>query len=143
MREIASGVYNLLKTSKMMPMTVSNLLQKVKISDEHLKANLNTMLQSVGGTKQYWFLRKSELQCMVHEAGPPTLFLTFSCAKYESPDIINYLKIINDVPHSYNAGKLCTEDLISVSRQFSSKFHAFFISVVIKGEVVDTVDHFY
>ena len=94
MRKIASGVYNLLKTSKTMPMTVSNLLQKVKISDEHLRANLNTMLQSVHGMKQYWFLRKTELKCMVHEAGPTTLFLTFSCAEYESTDIINYLKIV-------------------------------------------------
>ena len=143
MREIAPGVYSLLKTSKMMPMTISNPLQKVKISDEHLEANLNTMLQSVHGTKQYWFLRKTKLQCMVREVVPPTLFLTFSCTEYESPDIINYLKIVNDVPHSCNASKLCTEDLISMSRQFSSKFHAFFRSVVIKGELLGTVDHFY
>ena len=55
MREIACGVYNLLKTSKSMPMSVANLLQKFEMNDEHLEANLNTMFQSVRGTKQYWF----------------------------------------------------------------------------------------
>ena len=55
---------------------------------------------------------------MVHDASPPTLFLTFSCADYESPDIIDYLKIVNDDCGDSNAGKLCTEDPVSVSRQF-------------------------
>ena len=32
-REIACGVYNLLKTSKLMPMSVSNLLQKFEMND--------------------------------------------------------------------------------------------------------------
>ena len=32
---------------------------------------------------------------------------------------------------------------MSVSRQFSSKFHAFFNTIIIKGEVLGTVDHFY
>ena len=55
---------------------------------------------------------------MIRDAGPPTLFLTFSCAEYESPDIIDYLKIVNDGCGGSNAGKLCTEDPVSVSRQF-------------------------
>ena len=101
------------------------------------------MLQSVRGTKQYWFVKKSELRCMIREWGSPTLLLTFSCAKYKSPDIENYLRKINDVPPSYNVGKLCTKDPISVSCKFSQKFHSFFQRVVKKGEVLGTVDHFY
>ena len=80
-----------------MPMSVANLLQKFEMNDEHLEANLNTMFQSVRGTKQYWFLRQSELHCMIRDEGTPTLFLTFSCAEYESPDIIDYLKIVRKV----------------------------------------------
>ena len=102
-----------------------------------------TMLQSVRGTKQYWFLRQSELKCMIGEWGSPTLFLTFSCAEYESPDITKYLRRVNDVSSSYNIGKLCTEDPISVSRKFSLKFHAFFRKVLLNGEVLGKVDHFY
>ena len=85
---------------------------------------------------------ESELRCMIREWDSPTLFLTFSCAEYESPDIENYLRKVNDVPPSYNIGKLCTEDPISVSRKFSLKFHSF-QKVLMKGEVLGTVDHFY
>lgn len=90
------------------------------------------MLQSVHGTKQYWFARQGELERMIRECGLPTLFLTFSCAEYESPNITNYLRKVNNVPTSYNIGKLCTEDPISVSRKFSLKFHAFFHQMIFK-----------
>ncbi len=123
-------------------MSVSSLLHKVDASDEHLEANLCTMLQSVHGTKQYWFIRESELRC-IREWGSPTLFLTFSCAEYESPDITEYLRRVNNVSSAYNIGKLGTEDPISVSRKFSLKFHAFFRTVILKGEVLGKVDHFY
>ena len=55
MKEIACGVYNVLKTSKLNPMSVANLLQKVQFNDEHLETNWNTMFQSVRGTKQTGF----------------------------------------------------------------------------------------
>ena len=143
MRELSAGVYNLLKTTRHQPTSVSKLLDNVEASDEHLEANLCTMLQSVRGTKQYWFLRQSELKCMIREWGSPTLFLTFSCAEYESPDITEYPRRVNNVPPSYNIGRLCTEDPISVSRKFSLKFHAFFRKVIRNGEVLGKVDHFY
>ena len=57
-------------------MSVRSLLDKVETSDEQLEANLCTMLQSVRGTKQYWFLRQSELRCMIREWGSPTLSLS-------------------------------------------------------------------
>ena len=107
-------------------MSVSTLLNRVQVSDEHVEANLCTMLQSLHGRKQYWFIRQSELRCMIREWGSPALFLTFSCAEYESPDIIDYLRTVNSVSASYDIGKHCTEDPISVSRKFSLKFHAFF-----------------
>ena len=83
MREISAGVYNLLKSTRRQSMSVSMLLDQVNSSDEHLESHLCTMLQSVRGTKQYWFVRQSDLRCMIREWGSPTLFLTFSCADYE------------------------------------------------------------
>ena len=124
-------------------MSVSKLLDSIEASDECLEANLCTMLQSVRGTKQYWFLQNSELKCMIREWGSPTLFLTFSCAEYVSPDITEYLRRVNNVSSHYNISKLCTEDPISVSRKFSLKFHAFFRKVLLNGEVLGKVDHFY
>ena len=74
MRELSAGVYNLMKKSnRIHQMTASSLLSNVQSNDEHLEANLCTMLQSVRGTQQYWFVRKSELKCMIREYGSPTL----------------------------------------------------------------------
>ena len=46
MREIATGVCNLLKRTKSRPMSVDQLLSKVQSSDEHLESNLSTILQT-------------------------------------------------------------------------------------------------
>ena len=102
MREVSAGVYNLLKSTRMERPSVSSLLQQARSSDEQHEANLSTMLQSVRGTKQYWFKRQSELKTMIREFGPPTFFLTFSCAEYEAVDIANYLRKLNKVPPSYS-----------------------------------------
>ena len=80
---------------------------------------------------------------MICEHGPPSLFLTFSCAEYDSPDIASYLHKVNDVPDGYPIGKLCGEDPLSVSRKFSKKFHDFFQIVILKGEVLGKVDQFF
>ena len=69
MRELSAGVYNLLKSTRRQAMSVSKLLDCIDVSDERLEANLRTMLQSVCGTKQYCFLRNSELKCMIREWG--------------------------------------------------------------------------
>uniref|UniRef100_A0A1X7T9B0 Helitron helicase-like domain-containing protein n=1 Tax=Amphimedon queenslandica TaxID=400682 RepID=A0A1X7T9B0_AMPQE len=53
---------------------------------------------------------------MIAEFGSPTFFLTFTCADYTSEDVREYLHEVNTVPPSYNTGKLCTEDPVSVSR---------------------------
>ena len=134
LREVSAGVYNLLKSHKARPMSVSSLINRLQLNDELLETNLSTMLQTVRGTTQFWFKKQSELRCMKREFGTPTLFLTFSCAEYDSHDIADYLKTVNNVPESYDVGKLCTEDPISVSRQFSLKFHAFFKKIKSRGK---------
>ena len=98
--------------------SAKQLLQKVDSNDKELESNLTTMMQRVRGTKQFWFLKKSDLQCMVREWGSPTFFLTFSCAEYDSKDISDYLHKVNNVPYNYHIGKLCAEDPLSVSRKF-------------------------
>ena len=108
-------------------------------SDEEVNGNLSTIFQQMRGSKQYWFLRLSEVMCMVREYGSPTLFLTLSCAEYDSLDIATDLRKVNNVPDSYPIGKLCTEDPVSVSRKFSQKFHDFFQTVIIKGQVLGCV----
>ena len=97
-RELSAGIYNVMTNTRQQSTSVSTLLNQVACSDEQWEGNLCTMLQNVRGTKQYWFLRHSEFKCMIRDFGPPTLFLTFSCAEYESTDIATYLKRVNGIP---------------------------------------------
>ena len=126
MKEISSGVCNLMKRLGKHGMSAKQLLTIIDKQDTNLEANLSTLMQSVHGSKQFWFIRKSELQyIMTREYGTPTFFLTFSCAEYASADIELYLRKVNDVPEQHPIGKLCAEDPIAVSRKFSQKFHVF------------------
>uniref|UniRef100_A0A1X7VS88 Helitron helicase-like domain-containing protein n=1 Tax=Amphimedon queenslandica TaxID=400682 RepID=A0A1X7VS88_AMPQE len=50
------------------------------------------MLAPIWGTNQYWFLVKGEVKAMIAMYGSPTLFLTISCAEYDSADIAQYLR---------------------------------------------------
>ena len=145
-RGIVTGIYNLLKVSNSgAALTIGSLLNQVTRSDEQLEANLSTIFQSVRGTRQYWFIRKCEVECMVREFGPPTLFLTCSCAEYESADIAEYLKLVNGIPldQKCDIGKLCTLDPVSVTRQFTHKFTSFFKNIIVKGKVFGEVKHWY
>jgi hypothetical protein len=90
-------------------MPVGEFMDRVSTSNEQVEGNLSTVFQSVRGSKQYWFLRRSEVLCIVREYGPPTLFLTLSCAEYDSLEIATYLRKVNDVSNSYPIGRLCTE----------------------------------
>ena len=60
------------------------------------------MLSPIWGTNQYWFPVKGEVKAMIAEYGSPTLFLTLSCAEYDSADIAQYLREVNNDPQSYS-----------------------------------------
>ena len=122
LKEMSSGICNAMNKMRKRGMSAKQLLQKVDSNDKELEANLHTMMQHVRGTKQFWFLKKSKLQCLVCEWGSPTFFLTFSCAEYNSQNIATYLHKVIDVPFNYLIGKLCAEDPISVSRKFPKSF---------------------
>ena len=62
---------------------------------EYLKSKL------IRGTKQFWYRQKEDVLAMIREFGCPTLFLTFSCAEYDSVDIDRYLRKVNEVTPSY------------------------------------------
>ena len=68
-----------MKGTRQHALPVGDFMDRVSNSDENVEANLSTVFQSVRGSKQYWYLRHSEVMCMVREYGSPTLFLTLSC----------------------------------------------------------------
>ena len=139
MRELTAGMYSLMKGSRENAMAVGEFI--VFNSDQDIEANLSTVFQSVCGSKQYWYLCHSKVLCMVREFRAPILFLTLSCAEYESLGISSYLRKVNDIPSSFPIGKLCTEDPISLSRNFFQKFHDFIERVILKGGVLGRVIH--
>ena len=124
-------MYNILKSHNARPMSAGNMMSKLEVNDQHLEANLCTMLQTVCGTTQFWFAKQGELRCMVRQLGTRSVVLNMNPTT----------RTVNDVPDSYNTGKLCTEDPVFVSRQLSNKFHAFFKKVLLKRKILETVDH--
>ena len=142
-RDIKSGIFNCLKNTKHRQSSVGNLLLQLNSKNSELEGSLSTVLQSMRGTKQYWQMRNGELFALVRDFGPPTLFLTFSCAEYASSDITEYLKMMNSLnpKADANIAQLCTKDPLSVSRQFSHRFSAMLNKVIIKGEVLGKVTH--
>ena len=142
-KELKGGIFKLLNTVKGPSMTAAQFVDQVKTSGEFLEKRLCTLMNTVRGSNQYWYLRRSEVKQMVAEFGSPTFFVTFSCSEYSSEDIREYLHKVNTVPPLYNTGKLCTEDPVSVSRQFSLKFNEMFNRVLIKGQILGPVREFY
>ena len=85
-----------LKSSSRRSDTVKQFVEGINSSDAGIEANLSTVLQSVRGTKQFWFRQKGDVLAMIREFGCPTLFLTFSCAEYDSVDIDRYREKVNN-----------------------------------------------
>ena len=91
LRELSARIYNVLNSTSRRNLCVKQFVDGINGADAGIEANLSTVLQLVRGTKQFWFLKKSDVMAMIREFGSPTLFLTFSCAEYDSPDIDRYI----------------------------------------------------
>ena len=139
LRELSSGIYNVLNSTSRRHQTVKQFVDGINGSDASIEVNLCTVLQSVRGTKQFWYRQKGDVLAMIREFECPTLFLTFSCAEYDSVEIGRYLRKVNILSHT----KLYTEDPISVSRKFTQKFRDFFSTVLLKGQVLGEVTHYF
>ena len=65
MREISAGIYNMLKSTRQQAMPVGEFVDRVSSCDQEVEGNLCTIFQRMRGSKQYGFLRRSEVLCMV------------------------------------------------------------------------------
>ena len=74
LRELSSGIYNVLKSSSRKSHMVKQFVDGINSSDAGIEANLSTVLQSVRGTKQFWFHQTGDVLAMIREFGCPTLF---------------------------------------------------------------------
>ena len=79
--------------------SVKQLITRAESNDYELERNLSTMLRSVRGTKQFWQLKRTEVNAMKRVFGPLSLFLT---AEYNSADISDAIKLANSLPIDSN-----------------------------------------
>uniref|UniRef100_A0A1X7SKZ1 Helitron helicase-like domain-containing protein n=1 Tax=Amphimedon queenslandica TaxID=400682 RepID=A0A1X7SKZ1_AMPQE len=106
------------------------------------------MLAPIWGTNQYWFLVKGEVKAMIAEYGSPTLFLTLSCAEYDSADIVQYLRkdffnivilqrgVLGEVEQYYVKKNIkCVERLI-ITSSYGLKMLLLSVSIVQKKPVL-------
>ena len=55
MRQLAESIYNVLDSTGKRHLTVKQFMEGIHSSDSNTEANLYTVLQSVRGTKQFWY----------------------------------------------------------------------------------------
>ena len=67
MGQLAAGVCNLLKGTRQHAMPVGDFMDRVSNSDEHIEGSLSTVFQNVRGSNYFWYLRRSDVLCMVRE----------------------------------------------------------------------------
>jgi len=67
MRELTAGIYNVLNSTGKRHLSVKEFVDAINGSDAGIEANLSTVLQSVRGTKQFWYFKKSDVMAMIRE----------------------------------------------------------------------------
>jgi len=119
---------------------------RLQSRDGEIQNNMFSMMAKVRGTKEFFAQRGMEVKWMIKELGPPTLFLTCSCAEWLSEPFIDHLRTINaSIPgvDKMTAAELCAMDPVHVSIHFHKKWEAIFSKLIkakedpIFGEVSD------
>ena len=59
--------------------TPCEFMDRLSASNDDVEANLSTVFTNLRGSKQYWYLGKSKVNCMVQEHGPPSMCRVCEC----------------------------------------------------------------
>lgn len=63
------------------------MLEMIRNKDQELEAKLTTLFEKMCGTPEYWSTRNKELNCIIRELGPFTLWFTVSAAEFDWEDM--------------------------------------------------------
>jgi len=96
----------------------TNCLQKefherLQNKDGEINSNMSSLMAYMRGSKEYFAKLGMDIKWMMTTLGPPTLFVTCSCAEWFSEPLISDLKQINSsVPgvETMTAAELCAID---------------------------------
>ena len=137
--EKISGVY-MLQSTRRQSVSVSMLPDQVDTCNEELETHLSTMLQSVCGTKQFWFLRE---WTAMSDSG---VWLPYSLPHFQLCWV--WVPWYHRVPYE---SEWCSSAITQgsfvwrtqfLSLEFSLKFRAL-SKVIVKGQALGIVDHYY
>jgi ATP-dependent DNA helicase PIF1 len=147
-KHLSNSITHMLRQSKTGIISVEEMLTKIESGDRQLETKLSSLFGNIRGTRQYWFARQGEVNCMMREFGPPTWFVTLSCAEYTWENLFDHLKVINsDMPgvDKMTPGELCSCDPVSVCRHYHARFHAILNNLILTKDkpVLGEVEHYF
>jgi Helitron helicase-like domain at N-terminus len=96
-RNSSSGKFFIENFQRDVPDTLDELKETIKNGDTRFVNNLTYWNKRIKGSSPYWHQKKSEVYSWINHHvemghGPPTYFITLSCAEYFWPDVIDLLK---------------------------------------------------
>ena len=107
--------------------------ERLQNKDGEINSNMFSLIANMRGSKEYFGKLGMEVKWMMKALGPPTLFVTCSCAEWYSDSLIDYLRTINkSVPdiESMTPAELCAMDPVNVSIHFHKKWDAIFNKLI-------------
>jgi len=130
-------------------LTAKEFYDRLQAKDGEIQKKMFTLLANLRGSKEYFSKLGLEIRWMIKQLGPPTLFLTCSCAEWFSAPLIEHLRTINKdtAPNvdKMTPAELCALDPVTVSIHFHKKWHSIFTSLInVKDNgIFGTVEDFF
>lgn len=96
-RNSTSGKFFIEKFQRNVPDTLDELKDAIRNGNTSFVNHLTFYNRRIKGSSPYWFQKRSELYAWINQHieqgnGPPTYFITLSCAEYFWPDVIELLR---------------------------------------------------
>jgi len=114
-------------------LSVKEFHERLQNKDGEINSNMFSLLSHMRGSKEYFAKLGMDVKWMMKTLGPPTLFVTCSCAEWFSESLISYLRSINStVPgiETMTPSELCAMDPVNVSIHFHNKWDAIFNKLI-------------
>ena len=96
-RNSSSGRFFIDKFQKNVPDTLDELKESIREGTSTFVNSLTYWNKRIKGSSPHWFHKRKELYTWINQHieldnGPPTMFITLSCAEYFWPDVIDLLR---------------------------------------------------
>ena len=109
------------------PPTIEELKRKLASGDDTYIQMLRFQARNIKGSDNYWREKTSELESWIHHhvacgRGPPTFFMTFSCAENWWPDLRRLLEQLERHAGNTDIADLLRENNFSAMKRSAKKY---------------------